>query len=135
MPPDLLPDFSGITVLVVDDDAAALDALTLLLTACGARVIPAESASAALAHLGTAANIDVLISDLSMPEMDGIELIQRVRRHPSRHRLPAIALSGTGMTYMEARGFDMFVTKPVDVARLCAAISAVIGLRRGESPS
>jgi len=135
MPPDLLPDFSGITVLVVDDDAAALDALTLLLRACGAHVIPAESAVAALAHLDTAAKIDALISDLSMPEMDGIELIQRVRRHPSRYRLPAIALSGAGTTYMEARGFDMFVTKPVDVARLCAAISAVLGLRRGESPT
>ena len=106
MVPDPLRDLSGPTLLVFDDDDAALGALTRLLTACGATVLRADGASAALAYLSTTAKIDVLISDLSMPQMDGVELIQRVRRHPSRHRLPAIALSGYATTYMDARGLD-----------------------------
>jgi len=109
--PDPLPDFSGLTLLVVDDDEAILEALTRLLTACGATVLHADGASAALAYLNTAAKIDVLISDLSMPQMDGVELIQQVRRHPSRHRLPAIALSGDRTRYMDTRGFDAFSAK------------------------
>jgi CheY-like chemotaxis protein len=129
--PDPLRDLSGLTLLVVDDDDAALGALTRLLTACGATVLRAGSASAALAYLNTAAKIDVLISDLSMPEMDGVELIQHVRRHPSRQRLPAIALSGDLPTYMDARGFDAFLPKPVEFDQLCAAIRSVIALRDG----
>jgi CheY-like chemotaxis protein len=129
MEPDLQPDLSGLTLLVVDDDDAALGALTRLLTACGATVLRAGSASAALAYLNTAAKIDVLISDLSMPQMDGVELIQHVRRHPSRHRLPAIALSGDSPTYMDARGFNTFLPKPVDLDQLCAAIRSVSQMR------
>jgi CheY-like chemotaxis protein len=129
--PDPLRDLSGLTLLVVDDDDAALGALTRLLTACGATVLRAGSASAALAYLNTAAKIDVLISDLSMPQMDGVELVQYVRRHPSRHRLPAIALSGDSPTYMDARGFNTFLQKPVDLDQLCVAIRSVIRLRPG----
>jgi CheY-like chemotaxis protein len=122
---DPLRDLSGLTLLVVDDDDAALDALTRLLTACGATVLRASTASAALAYLDTAVKIDGLISDLSMPDMDSIELIQQVRQHPSRYRLPAIALSGACATHLEARGFDTFLAKPVDLDQLCAAIRSV----------
>jgi CheY-like chemotaxis protein len=122
-PPDPLPDLSGLTLLVVEDDEGTLEALTRLLTGCGATILGARTASAALAHLNTPVKIDVLISDLSMPEMDGVELIQRVRRHPLRHRLPAIALSGSSTTYMDARGFDMFVPKPAELDQLIAANS------------
>jgi two-component system, chemotaxis family, CheB/CheR fusion protein len=127
-PPDRLPDLSGLTLLVVDDNNDALQALTTLLTLCGAHVLRAGTASAALAYLDTVAKIDVLVSDLSMPQMNGFELIQRVRRHPSRHRLPAIAISGV---YTDAKGFDRFLSKPLDFDPLCAAIRSVIDVRRG----
>jgi two-component system CheB/CheR fusion protein len=125
-----LPDLSGLTLLVVDDNDDALEMLTTFLTACDAQVLMARTASAALAYIETTAKIDALITDLSMPHMDGIELIQRVRRHPSRHLLPAIALTGFQERYMDARGFDAFLQKPANLDQLCTTIRSVIEARR-----
>jgi CheY-like chemotaxis protein len=129
--PDV-PDLTGLTILAVDDDDTALQVVRMLLTGCGATVLFARTTSAAVAYLSRATKIDVLISDLSMPDIDGVHLIQRVRRHPLRHRLPAIALSGSWTTtQMIAEGFYMFVPKPVDLDQLAAAIRSVITIRRG----
>jgi len=104
----------------------------MFLTGCGATVLLAGTAPAAVAYLTSATKIDVLISDLSMPDIDGVHLIQRVRRHPLQHRLPAIALSGSWITTeMIAEGFDMFVPTPVDLHQLAAAIRSVIAIRKG----
>ena len=76
--PEALPRCDGIRVLVVDDDPDGRELIALLLRDAGAGVTVAASATEALRALGSA-RPDVLISDLAMPEIDGYELIRRVR--------------------------------------------------------
>lgn len=120
--PSDLPDLSGLTLLVVDDNDDSLDMLTTFLHACGAGVLQARNAGAALAYVDTQQHIDVVITDMSMPRVDGVELARRVReRRPS---LPAIALTGFYEEYMDRRtaGFAAFLRKPVNLDELCRAI-------------
>ena len=79
-------------VLVVDDDPDVLDLTTSYLEELGCEVITATRASEALAKLAADERIDVLITDVEMPEMDGYELAEKAKR--VRAGLQVIALSG-----------------------------------------
>jgi two-component system CheB/CheR fusion protein len=123
-----LPNLSGLTLLAVDDNDDALDMLGTFLRVCGAHVLQARNGLAALAYVDERENIGAIITDLSMPAMDGVELVQRLRqRRPARH-LPAIALTGFYEQYMDtaAAGFDAFLRKPVNFDELCRTIRSVI---------
>ena len=122
MRPLNLPDLAGRVVLVVDDNDDALDMLGTFLRACGAAVLQARSGAAALRYIETQPRIDALVTDLSMPVMDGVELVRRLREHPSRSNVPAIALTGFEQSYMDTARFTAFFRKPVDLDRLCKAI-------------
>ena len=123
-----LPDFSGRTILVVDDNDDALDMLATFLRACGAYVLQAHTGSGALAYVDSQPGIDAMVTDLSMPEMDGVELVQRLRRHPARSSIPAIALTGFFEKYLDTRGagFTAFLQKPVNFDDLCKTITNAI---------
>jgi CheY-like chemotaxis protein len=88
----LLPKLPGCRILAVDDDANALMLLRELLEMTGAVVETATSAEAALEIL-RARTPNVLVSDLSMPQMSGLDLIDRIRasQHSGTRALPAIA--------------------------------------------
>lgn len=124
-----LPDLSGLTILVVDDNEDALEMLGTFLTACGANALLAHGASDAVRHIGTQRRIDVLITDLSMPGMDGVELVRRFRRHPRHSTIPAIALTGFDKSYMDTSVFDAFLRKPVDLDGLCETITRIVKRR------
>lgn len=138
-----LPDLSRRTILIVDDNPDSLDMLATVLRGCGAYVLQASSAVGALAYIDTEPGIDVMITDLSMPEMDGVELVRRLRRHPARASIPAIALSGfpalvrTGFYefYKDPKGFDAFLRKPADLDELCKTITTVIDKRHWKTDS
>jgi CheY-like chemotaxis protein len=127
-----LPDLSGLTLVIVDDDEDALELLRIMLKACGAHVVPLPSAVEALAYLETAGRVDALVTDLSMPDMDGLELVQRIRRRGAHPALPAIALTGFADDYTpaNARGFEAFLEKPVNLERLCNAVRSAIAAGR-----
>ena len=129
-----LPDLSGITVLVIDDNEDALYVLETLLKACGATVLAARNAFAALGYLETS-RVDLLISDLSMPQMDGVEFIERVRKSPHHRETPAIALSAFPESYQHAVavGFNRFMQKPIDIDTLCAAVFELVRKRDGDA--
>ena len=130
--PHNLPDLRGLTLLVVDDDADAVEVLSTYLTACGAHVLFARSALGGLSYVDTAPRLDAVVTDLSMPGMDGVELVGSIRRHPflSRRTLPVIALTGFEESYLETEAFDAYPRKPVDLDRLCTTIQVVIARRR-----
>jgi len=115
-----LPDLSGLTLLVVENDDDSLDLLRDALNACGAHILEARTGIGALAYVNTAPRVDVLLTDLSMPTMDGIELLSKVRAHPTRKSLPAIALTGHYEKYAGSNttGFDALLKKPVDFDEL-----------------
>src|SRR5207244_3616707 len=87
-----LRDLSGIDALVVDDDRDARELIKRILNDCGATVRIAGSASDALALFRDEVP-KLLISDLGMPDVDGFELLDRVRRLPRDQggQVPAIA--------------------------------------------
>ena len=125
-----LGDLHGVHVLAVDDDADALSLLAELLSASGARVSTARSVEEALRHLDTDPP-SVLVSDLGMPQVDGFQLIDQVRRHrnPIVRRMPAAALtayarSDDRMKALRA-GFQIHLAKPIDPAELVTTVAAL----------
>ncbi len=124
-------DLSGIKVLVVDDEADALESLSRTLIDSGAIVFAAQSAQAAIG-LVQAKSPHVLVSDIGMPEMDGYELLRRVRALDGNSAdLPAIALTAFArpsdrLNSLRA-GYIAHLTKPADLLQLLATISAAAG--------
>jgi signal transduction histidine kinase/CheY-like chemotaxis protein len=127
------PSLERLRILVVDDDRDARELLSRLLEEAGATVELAGSAAEAIAKLATSAQ-DVLISDIGMPEVDGYELIRRVRAHPEEvtATTPAIALTAFARTEDRTKalraGYQLHIAKPVQVAEL---VTAVASLARG----
>jgi CheY-like chemotaxis protein len=115
-------------VLVVDDEPDARELLERLLTDRGAAVSVAAGADEALAILD-AAGVDVLIADIGMPDVDGYELVRRVRRREADRggRLPALALTAFARQEDRARalaaGFQDHLAKPVEASALIAAVA------------
>lgn len=116
----------GLRVLVVDDAQENTDALRDLLRLAGCVVTTANTAADAL-RLVEQEPIDLLLSDLAMPQMDGLQLIQALRGNPKTASLPAIALSGFGRTVDTQRalqaGFDAHLRKPFALEQLLTALA------------
>jgi two-component system, chemotaxis family, CheB/CheR fusion protein len=119
---------AGVRLLVVDDDSETASAFAALLQLEGALVATAHNGKEALALL-EGNHVDLLVCDISMPGMDGYELIGEVRANPRLAHLPAIALTGytPGADDQRARasGFDLTLTKPVSLDTLIAAAEQV----------
>jgi CheY-like chemotaxis protein len=118
-----LDRLAGVRVLVVEDHDDSRDLLEQILAHGGARVIAAPSAEEALAHLG---EVDVVITDISMPRHDGFWLLREIeRRHPS---MPVIAVSGYSDLQEKAlreASFARVLRKPIDPWVLCREVATV----------
>ena len=117
----------GMTVLVVDDQQDSCELLAALFDRLGARVVQCDSAESALGVL-TDVEANLLIADIAMPDIDGYELIRRVRTtHPA---LPAIAVSAYARPQDRRRalsaGFDGYCAKPVEAPQLLRAVRDVM---------
>ena len=97
---------SGRTVLVVDDSPVVRDLLAEALRAHGVRVIEAGDGEEALARLDESPEITLLVSDIDMPKLDGIGLLQRVRAQDRRPRLPVVIVSMRGSAEDQRRAID-----------------------------
>jgi light-regulated signal transduction histidine kinase (bacteriophytochrome)/CheY-like chemotaxis protein len=121
------PELSGLRMLVVDDEPDARELVTTLLEGNGVEVTAAGSAPEAL-QLIPRILPDILISDIGMPNMDGYELVQKLRRLPSAQGGRTVAVALTAFARSEDRsraflsGFDMYLPKPVDPAELMALV-------------
>lgn len=125
-------DLSGVKVLVVDDDADSRALVKRMLCGCKAEVTIASSGHEALQLLNES-QPDVLVSDISMPEMDGYELIRKVRAVNDLHgrSLPAAALTAFARSEDRHRallaGFQSHLSKPVEPAELIAVVASLSG--------
>jgi CheY-like chemotaxis protein len=128
--PPPVPNLHGIRILVVDDDGDALALVREILETTGAEVTTVDSATAALQYVETA-RPDVLIADLGMPEMDGFELISRLRhaRDSAIRDVPAAALTAYARSEDRGKalrnGFQMHLAKPIDPGELMAAVASL----------
>ena len=129
-----LSDLTGVSVLAVDDEEDALGLLRVVLETAGARVTTASSALAALDLIVTL-NPDVLVADIGMPEIDGFELINRVRALPDgAGNVPAAALTAFARSEDRTKalqsGFEMHLAKPVDPGELVASVATLVRRKR-----
>ena len=112
-------------VLVVDDSSETVELLHMLFTRRGYPVTTAESAAEAVRQ-AESTRPGVVISDISMPGVDGYELLARLRRLPGLERVPVIALSGYAMDEDRERalaaGFNVHLAKPVDPEELVRVV-------------
>ncbi len=113
---------SGKNVLIVDDDVRNLFALTTVFERFNINVITAESGQEAIQILNENKKIDMVLMDIMMPEMDGYETTQRIRREHKNSTLPIIAVTAKAMKgdrqkCIEAGASD-YITKPVKIDQL-----------------
>jgi HAMP domain-containing protein/signal transduction histidine kinase/DNA-binding response OmpR family regulator len=124
---------SGSTVLVVDDDARNLYAISGILELHGIRVLHAPDGRKGIEALRAHPEIDLILMDVMMPEMDGYTATAEIRRMPDRAGVPIIAVTAKAMPgdrekAIEAGASD-YVTKPVDANDLIASIRRWLGER------
>ena len=121
---------SGTTVLLVEDDLDNLELLALCLEGDGAQVLPAGSIAAALA-VSAGRRIDIVVSDLELPDGDGYGLLRQLRSREGCSGLPAIAVCGYSQDQWRARattsGLNRFAVKPFAIEALISAIVALKG--------
>ena len=122
----------ALTVLHVDDDPVNLRVVEEILTAFGHRAVKALSGPEALEQLSRQA-FDVVLMDIHMPEMSGIEVLKRLRASTGPGReTPVIALTADILSREPAEyialGFAGFVPKPVMVQGLLAVVTRAAGV-------
>ncbi|MDB5919672.1 MAG: two-component system sensor histidine kinase/response regulator [Massilia sp.] len=114
--------FEGRTILLVDDDVRNVFALTSALEGRGAKVEIGRNGFEAIAKLDEVAGIDLVLMDIMMPGMDGIEAMRRIRADGRYARLPIIAITAKAMKDDQemclAAGANDYLAKPIDLNRL-----------------
>ncbi len=127
-----LADLRGVRVLLVDDDVDALAMAKDVLTTAGATAVIASSADGAIVALDREP-FDVAILDIGMPDVDGYELLHRIRLRPAERQgtIPAVALTAYARSADRTRslqaGFQMHLSKPVEATELAAAVLTLAG--------
>ncbi len=118
---------AGVRILLVDDEETVRSYAATVFQMSGADVQIASSAREALDRFSRS-EVDVIVTDIGMPEMDGYELLRALRAAGSH--APVIALTAYARPedreLIEQSGFDGLVTKPVEPETLCAAVSEVL---------
>jgi CheY-like chemotaxis protein len=116
----------GKKVLVVDDDVRNIFALSSVLERRGMTVVTAGTGREAINTLESTPDVAIVLMDIMMPDMDGYETMQIIRRNPSFRRLPIIALTAKAMKgdrekCLEA-GASEYLAKPVNTEQLLSAL-------------
>jgi two-component system, chemotaxis family, CheB/CheR fusion protein len=126
---------SSLKILLVEDDRATNDTLVRLLRKAGHEVSAAKDGAAAGEMLGKE-RFDLVLSDIGLPDTNGWELIQRLRRQ--QPDLRAIALTGYGypndMKRSTQAGFEMHLTKPLEWPMVKAAIASLFPELKSAGP-
>jgi len=120
----------GWRVLVVDDEPDSIDVVTMVLSASGATVFTAANGQEGLV-IFKQRQPTLILTDLSMPEMDGWELIKEIRQSKNGHTTPVIALTAHAMSGDKERvlagGFDGYLSKPLKMFTLLDDLKSCLG--------
>ena len=120
-------------ILVVDDEPDALYILRHVLTRAGYDVIPAYGGADALRKVQRQ-NFDLIVTDLAMPDVSGIEVIDRIRHDPEKQLIPILAVTAylwDNMSQCASQsGCDGFLNKPVNAKDLVREVDRQLRARR-----
>src|SRR5688572_17049298 len=123
-------DLAGVHVLLVDDNEDALEIVGSYLRHVGAVVTLARNGAEALGYLEQT-RAHVIVTDLSMPGMDGVEFVARLRGHRGQDEAPTPVIAVTafpdkyGAKRVEDAGFRSYLVKPVDPARVALEVRRI----------
>ncbi len=119
-------DLVGRTVLLVDDDARNIFALSSVLERRGMRVLTATTGNEAIQLIESKNDIAIVLMDIMMPEMDGYQTMEQIRKNPNFRRLPIIALTAKAMKGDREKCLDAgasdYLAKPVNTEQLLSAL-------------
>ena len=117
---------SGKKILITDDDVRNIFSLSKALEKYKVDVVLAMDGKQALEQIKQNPDIDVVLMDMMMPEMDGYETIQEIRKMPSYKKLPIIAVTAKSMIGDREKclqaGASDYITKPVDIDQLLSLL-------------
>lgn len=126
-----LTDVEGKRLLLVDDDIRNLYSLSAVLEESGFEIETAGTGVEAIDMLEDSNAFDLVLMDVMMPEMDGLEAMQKIRANPKFKSLPIIALTAKAMKDDRARcieaGANDYLSKPVDTNKLKAIVKMWLG--------
>jgi two-component system chemotaxis response regulator CheY len=118
------------TILIVDDSSSLRTVVKLSLTRAGFDVIEASDGRDALARLDQAAKVHLVVSDVNMPNMDGIAFLKEVKKHASYRFTPVIMLTtesqAAKMDEGRAAGAKAWMVKPFQPAQILDAVSRLV---------
>jgi CheY-like chemotaxis protein len=116
-------------VLIVDDNELNLELASFLLTASGMVVATAHDAASAQ-HQVAVFQPDLVLMDIQLPGVDGLEITRRLRADPATRSLVIVAFTAYAMKGDEAKmlaaGCDAYLSKPIDVADFAARVRACL---------
>jgi CheY-like chemotaxis protein len=119
-------DLVGKTVLLVDDDARNIFALSSVLERRGMHVLTATTGNEAITLVESTPELAIVLMDIMMPEMDGYQTMQVIRANPGFRRLPIIALTAKAMKGDREKCLDAgasdYLAKPVNTEQLLSAL-------------
>ena len=118
------------TVLIIEDEEDAAELFAEMMRVSGFRVVKTSSSAPALA-LMTDEKPDIVLLDIMMPEISGLDILRQMRRDPALVNIPVIVVSAQSMPTdikhsMEA-GASMYLTKPVGFRELKEAVDRALG--------
>jgi two-component system, chemotaxis family, chemotaxis protein CheY len=119
------------TIMVVDDSASVRQMVSFTIKNCGYDVIEASDGADALAKMNGSSSVSMIITDLNMPNIDGIGLIRKVRINPSYKFVPIIMLTTESQEARKAEGKQAgatgWIIKPFKPEQLAAVVKKVLG--------
>jgi signal transduction histidine kinase/CheY-like chemotaxis protein len=123
-----VPELAGLRLLVVDDNETNRRVVVHQVSAWGIQPTATEAPTQALAWLESGREFDVVVLDMHMPDMDGLELARRLRALPGGERLRLLMTSSLGVRPREAEQLRMAVlTKPVKASAMFEALVSLLG--------
>jgi len=119
----------GATILVAEDDTDLREVLSSWLSRNGHRVVPARDGAEALAAIERD-HIDLLVLDLVMPNIDGFEVLRRLKEIRNGVTLPVVVVTGTDRSATEMQalrlGANVYLSKPIDAAALTEEVTRLL---------
>ncbi len=118
------------TILIVDDSSSLRTVVKIALTRAGYDVIEASDGRDGLAQLDKAGKVHLIVSDVNMPNMDGITFVTHVKAHPRHRFTPVVMLTTEGQDDKKAQGraagAKAWIVKPFNPPQLLDAVSKLI---------